>query len=169
MIKIIIKTIIASLLFILISACSGDNSDLIKYIKDVKSRPGKPIEPIPKFAPLPIFKFPENDTRRSPFKPVEHKKVDLYAPDQQRKKQPLEAFPLDALKFMEILKQGTELWALIKEPSNKVVPVRVGNYMGLNYGRIVAIKNDEIILEETIKNLGTWAKRTTTIHLNTGK
>jgi len=167
--KISQNTLLFTVIITLLCACSGDNSDLIKYINDVKSRPGIPIEPIPKFSPLPTFRFPENDTRRSPFKPVELRKVDLYAPDQKRKKEPLEAYPVDALKFVGILKQGNVLWALIKDPAKKIVPVKVGNYMGLNYGRIISIKNDEIKLEETVRNSGTWEKRSTTIHLDTGK
>jgi type IV pilus assembly protein PilP len=167
--KIAKNTVFIIIISVLISACTGDNSDLMKYINDVKSRPGAPIEPIPKFAPLPVFRFPENDTRRSPFKPAENKKIDQFAPDQKRARQPLEFYPLDALKFVGILKQGNELWGLIKNPEKKIVPVQVGNYMGLNYGRIISIKNDEIKLEETIKDSGTWAKRSTTLHLDTGK
>lgn len=64
------KSLLMGLLVLLLSACSGDSSDLVKYINEVKSRPGRPIEPIPKFAPLPIFRFPENDNRRNPFKPI---------------------------------------------------------------------------------------------------
>ena len=154
---------------ILCAACTGDNSDLINYINDIKSRPGAPIEAIPKFAPLPVFKFPENDNRRSPFKPVEVKKTDQYAPDQKRLKQPLEAYPLDGLKFVGILKEGNQLWALIRDPEKKVVPVKVGNYMGLNYGRIISIKSNEIKLEETLRTSGTWEKHITTINLDTGK
>lgn len=164
------KVIALTLLCTALSACSGDNEDLTKYIHDIKSRPGRPIEPIPKFAPLPTFKFPEHDNRRSPFKPVEQqKRVDLLAPDQKRVKEPLEGYPLDALKFVGILKQGNELWALITDPEKKVVPVKVGNYMGQNYGRIISIKNDEIKLEETTKNTGTWEKHITTLHLDIGK
>lgn len=158
-----------SVIALLCTACTGDNSDLSNYINDIKNRPGAPIEAIPKFAPLPVFKFPENDSRRSPFKPIDVKKTDQYAPDQKRVKQPLEAFPLDGLKFVGILKEGSQLWALISTPSKKVVPVKVGNYMGLNYGRIISIKSNEIKLEETVKNAGTWEKHITTIHLDTGK
>lgn len=100
------KSLLTGLLVLLLSACSGDSSDLVKYINEVKSRPGRPIEPIPKFAPLPIFRFPENDNRRNPFKPIDQKKRnDIYAPDKKRPKQPLESFPLDALKFVGTLKK----------------------------------------------------------------
>lgn len=158
------------MIVLLLCSCSGDKSDLIKYINDVKSRKAKPIEPIPQFAPLPFFDFPENDNRRNPFKPVDQKKrIDLNAPDQKRSKQPLEAFQLDALKFVGTLKEGSEIWALIKQPDGQIVRVRSGNYMGQNYGRIISINNDLIKIEETTKDSGKWEKHITTITLDTGK
>jgi type IV pilus assembly protein PilP len=169
MMKIGKNTLILSLVTVLITACSGDNSDLLRHINNVKSRPGSPIEPIPKFSPLPVFRFPENDTRRSPFKPVEVKKTEQLAPDQERVKQPLEVYPLDALKFVGILKEGNQLWALIRNPDKKVVPVKIGNYMGQDFGRIISITNNVIKLEELIKKSGTWEKKITTINLDTSK
>lgn len=163
------KIVLISSLAVVLGACS-DNDDLQKYIKEIKRRPSKPIEPIPKFAPLPIFKFPENDTRRSPFKPVDLKKRnEQFAPDKNRKKQPLEAFPLDALRFVGILQQGNETWALIREPDKQIVRARIGHYMGQNYGRIISINENTIKIEETIKNSGTWEKVTTTLKLDTAK
>ena len=159
MIKLGVNASFFTLIALLCTACTGDNSDLSSYINDVKSRPVAPIEAIPKFAPLPVY----------PFKPVEVKKVDQYAPDQKRLKQALEAYPLDGLKFVGILKQSNELWALILDPEKKVVPVKVGNYMGLNFGKIISIKSNEIKLEETTRNSGTWEKKITTIQLDAGK
>ncbi|MCL9684433.1 pilus assembly protein PilP [Legionella maioricensis] len=163
-----IKILLISFVALLLNACSGDNSDLVKYINDIKARPALKIEPIPQFAPLPIFKFPENDNRRNPFKPIDLKRTDLFAPDQKRRKQPLEAFPLDSLKFVGTLKEGSEVWALIKLPSNQISRIRIGEYMGQNYGRVIVIKGDLIKLEETIKNSGTWEKHITTINIFTG-
>lgn len=164
-----IKILLIIFLSLLLNACSGDNSDLGKYINDIKARPALKIEPIPQFAPLPIFKFPENDNRRNPFKPIDQKKrTDLFAPDQKRIKQPLEAFTLDSLKFVGTLKEGSEVWALIKLPNNQISRIRIGEYMGQNYGRVIVIKSDLIKLEETIKNSGTWEKHITTINIYTG-
>ncbi|PJD93282.1 MAG: pilus assembly protein PilP [Legionella sp.] len=163
------RTLILFFISFTLSACTGDNSDLIKYINDVKSRPGAPIEPLPRFSFLPHFKFPENDSRRSPFNPIDVKKTDDFTPDEHRAKQPLEAFPLDALKYVGILKQGNQLWALIQDPGKKIIPVRVGNYIGLNYGRVVSINANELKLEERIKKTGAWEKQITIIQLNTSK
>ena len=165
-----INRVLVCFLPLLLTACMDDNSDLVKYINDINSRSTKKIEPIPKLAPLPIFKFPENENRRSPFKPVEIKKRnEEFAPDQKRVKQPLEAFPLDALKFVGTLKQGNEIWGLIKQPDKQITRIKVGDYMGQNYGHVVLIKDDLIKLEETVKNSGTWEKHITTLNLDTGK
>ncbi|MDI1351721.1 MAG: pilus assembly protein PilP [bacterium] len=167
--KTIINICVMSTLSILMSSCSSDNSDLSRYINDIKSRPALPIEPIPTFAPLSTFKFPENDTRRSPFKPSDiRKRVDPFAPDQKRIRQPLESFPLDALKFVGTLRRGNEIWALIKDPE-KITPIKIGDYMGQNYGRIISITSDQIKLEETVKDTGAWKKQITTLNLDTSK
>lgn len=156
------------LLCVLLTACANDNTDLQNYMIKMKHRPAKPIEPLPKFMPLPKFKFPEGEARRNPFQPIERKKLaDQLAPDQDRKKQPLEFFPLDALKFVGTLKQGGVLWALIKQPSGTISRVSVGNYMGEDYGRIIQINNSSIKLEETVKEAGKWAKRNTSIKIAT--
>lgn len=158
-------------LILFLTACGGENTDLKNYIIDVKHRSSKPIEPIPQFSPLPKFTFPDVDLQeRNPFKPLEFKKAtDDLAPDQKRKKQLLESFPLDALKFVGILKQGSVTWALIKQPNGTISRIGIGNYMGLNYGRVLSIKIDAIKLEETMKQSGKWAKHITTINLNSGK
>lgn len=164
------KKLVIMLLFSLVVACSGDNSDLSKYMNEIKSRPAKSIEPIPQFPDLPVFKFPANDPRRSPFKPVEQKKRnEIAAPDQNRSKDPLEFYPLDALKFVGTLKENNKTWGLIRDPDGKIVRVRIGEYMGQDYGVVISIKDEQIKLEETFKNAGKWEKRITTIDLDTGK
>ncbi|MFI4919380.1 MAG: pilus assembly protein PilP [Legionellales bacterium] len=165
-----IRILVIGSLCLFLGACSGDNSDLANYIEHIKHRPVVPIEPLPQFAPLPVFIYPEHDNRRNPFKPVDLKIMkDEFAPDQKRKKQALELFPLDALKFVGVLEQGTVIWALIKQPDGKIDRIGVGNYMGQNYGRVILIKNDLMKLEETTKDSGKWTKHITVLNLNVGK
>ena len=164
------RLILINLFALILVACAAGNADLIQYINQVKNRKTRAIAPIPVFHPLPAFKFPDNDNRRNPFKPTNQKKyVDPFAPDQHRIKQPLEAYPLDALKFVGTLKQGTDIWALIRQPNQQVTRVRVGDYMGQNYGRVMSIKDEAIQLEETLKDSGAWEKKMTTLNLDTGK
>lgn len=164
------QLILIGVFSLLLAACSGDNNDLTQYIHRVKHRKTRAIEPIPVFKPLPPFKFPENEARRNPFKPMSAKKhVDPYAPDQHRLREPLEAYPLDSLKFVGTLTEDNKVWALIKEPDSQIIRVQIGNYMGQNYGRIAVIKNNALKLEETIKgSSGQWEKHMTTLELYTG-
>lgn len=144
-----------------------ENSELRRYMHEVKTRPAKPIEPIPVFESLPKFVYPEEEKRRSPFKPIiAEQQEDRLAPNIDRPKQPLEAFPLDALKFVGILKEGTTVWGLISQPGGLISRVRPGDYMGKNYGQIVRISETAIELEETIKVAGKWEKKRITLTLH---
>lgn len=164
------RTLAVILSTVLLSACTGDGDSLTKYIDSVKARPEMPIQPLPTFAPVPMFQYPETANRRDPFKqPQVLKKVDYSAPNPNRRKQPLEAFPLDALHFVGILKQANLIWGLIAQPNGTVTKVKVGDYMGQNYGRILLINESSIKLQELIKNQGKWEKQFITLNLNVGK
>ena len=156
------------LLSCLLMACSSsDDAELNHYINSIKLRPAKPIESIPEFKPLARFIYPEEDNRRSPFKPRVVAQAETFSPNVKRPKQPLEAFPLDALKFVGTLKQGPTIWALIKQPDGLVMRAKPGDYMGQNYGQIMIIKAKIIQLEEAIRVEGKWEKRRSVIDLRT--
>lgn len=155
---------------LLLCACSNDNRDLKQYVKEVKALAPMPIEAAPQFMFTPKFLFPINANRHNPFNQYEqHKDVEQYVPDQHRTKQALEAFPLAALKFVGSLKQANSTWGLIRQPDSKINVVKVGDYMGKNYGRIIAVKNDFLKLEETIKIQGKWEKHVIALNLYAGK
>lgn len=162
------KCLILAVMVALIAACaSSADEELSHYINEVKIRSAKPIEPIPVFIPLEKFIYPEQDNRRSPFKQKEViKAVDPFAPDTKRIKQALEQFPLDALKFVGVLKQGTVVWALISQPNGDVTRVKIGDYMGQNFGRVIRINDTTLKLEETIQVAGKWERKITTFNLN---
>ena len=145
---------------------SGTDPDLTRYIFEVKNRPAVPIDPLPDFKPLAKFTYPEADARRSPFKPKVLVQTDQFAPNVKRPKQPLEAFPLDALKFVGILEQGPLIWALIKQPDGLISRVKPGDYMGQNYGQIVGIKEKIIQLDELVQLNGKWDKKRIVINLS---
>jgi type IV pilus assembly protein PilP len=155
---------------LLIGCSSSDESDLTRYINSVKERAPKKIEPIPEIRRLASFSYPENENRRSPFKPVVvPQKNDDFAPDVKRPKEPLEAFPIDSLKFVGTFQEGLMKWALISQPSGFVTRVKVGEYMGQNYGQIVAIQEKSIMLVERVKNGGKWQKRPVTVNLRSAE
>ena len=161
-----INGVFLSGLLLLMSACGPVEDDLHRYMHEIKTRPPKAIEPIPEFETPQKFKYPEKIERRSPFKPhavLERRDAD--APDMNRPKQPLEAFSLDALKFVGILKEGSTIWALISQPGGTVSTVKAGDYMGKHYGQIINISENHILVRETMKVGGLWEKKMITLKL----
>lgn len=165
----IIKGFIYLPLLCIMAGCSSSaDSDLTRYIYEVKLRKSGPIEPIPQLLPLETYLYPEHMDRRNPFKLREVKaQVDMLAPNTARPKEPLEMFPLDALKFVGIWKQGGVIWGLISQPGGVVTRVRVGSYMGQNFGRIISITETSLKLEERVQVSGKWDSKITTFNLNT--
>ena len=156
------------LLLLSLTACGpSEDTELRKYIDEIKARPPKPIEPIPEFKVPARFVYPEDIQRRSPFKPIAvAEKVEQSAPNTNRPKQPLEAFPLDALKFVGILKEGSVVWGLISQPNGLVSRVKRGDYLGQNFGQILSIQDTGIKLEETLQIAGKWEKKVITLTLS---
>lgn len=71
----------------------------------------------------------------------------------------LEDYSLSALEFVGTL--GDE--GLVKTPDYGIVSVRIGEYMGKNDGKILAIKEAAIILQEKIYRSGIWEDKKTVL------
>ena len=160
------RGVIVVISLMLIACGSSDDNELDHYINKIKTRPAMPIEPLPEFKPLPKFIYPEEDNRRSPFKPRVMEQTDTFSPNVKRPKQPLESFPLDALKFVGTLRQGPTIWALIRQPDGLVSRAKPGDYMGQNYGQITSIQTKVIQVEEAVRLEGKWEKRRISINLS---
>ena len=152
-------------------ACGGANDDLRAYIDEVKARPGGRIEPLPPVEPAPSFVY-EAGVRRSPFLPDEPQRRRsndpnaVEGPDPNRPREELEKFPLDTLRMVGTLADRRATFGLVQTTDGLVWRVTVGNHMGQNYGRIVAISDFEIQLVEIISDgLGGYLERPAAIAL----
>ena len=89
----------------------------------------------------------------------------LSAPEMARRKDPLEAFPLDSMAMVGSLnKEGTPT-ALLRV-DNLIYQVKVGNYLGQNYGKITKITENSVQLREIVQDGGgDWIERTSTLEL----
>jgi type IV pilus assembly protein PilP len=89
----------------------------------------------------------------------------LVAPELARRKEPLEAFPLDAMALVgSIIKAGQPV-ALVKV-DNLLYQVKPGNYLGLNFGRVSKISETEVTLREIVQDaVGEWIERVATLQL----
>ena len=87
------------------------------------------------------------------------------APDLNRRKEPLEAFPLEQLKMVGTLAQGTDTYALVRADKT-LYRVKKGNYMGQNFGLITDVNDSEIKLKEIVQDsAGDWAERQSVLPL----
>ncbi len=82
-----------------------------------------------------------------------------------RRKEPLEAMPLDAMAMVGSLQKQGQPTALIKV-DQLLYQVRVGNYLGQNYGKVLRITENSVQLREIIQDVtGEWIERNTELVL----
>lgn len=163
-----------------LTACGGSKEDDIRqWMAEERNRTQPKVTPIPapkQFKPEPY----SNVTALEPFsnqKLTQALKRDssqaaanvaLIAPELARRKEPLETFPLDTMVLVgSIVKAGQHV-ALLKV-DNLLYQVRIGGYLGQNYGKVTKITETEITLREIVQDaVGEWIERVATIQLQEG-
>ena len=161
-----------------LSACSSNMDELQSYIAEVKARPAQSIEPIPPVKTYSPYVY-DGESGRDPFRTSTSEGSDANAelagasgrsgprPDFDRTKEYLERFELDTLSMVGTFGQGDNYWGLIRDPDGVVHRVSVDDYMGKNHGKIVAIRDNEVVLTELITDgLGGWLVREATVALD---
>jgi type IV pilus assembly protein PilP len=89
----------------------------------------------------------------------------LVAPELNRRKEPLEAFPLDAMALVGSLLPAGKTIALVKV-DNLLYQVKVGNYLGQNYGKVTKVSETEVSLREIVQDAaGEWIERQASLQL----
>ena len=86
-------------------------------------------------------------------------------PDLDRRREVLEGYPLDQLKMVGTLRQQRKNAALI-DVGGQTHMVRVGNYMGQNFGLVTKISETEVELKEIVQDAaGEWVERPSKLEL----
>lgn len=89
----------------------------------------------------------------------------LIEPELRRRKEPLEAYPLDAMSMVGSINRQGQLVALVKV-DNLLYQVRPGGYLGQNYGRVNKITETEVTLREIVQDsFGEWTERPAALQL----
>ena len=156
-------------LCVLLSACSdGQGDDLDRFIRDAGNDMHARIEPLPEVKPYTAATYNADGILNDPFKA---RKIvssrSSMQPNMNRPREPLEAFPLESLKFVGSLSKEKLKYALILTPDNLVQQIKVGGYMGQNFGRVTEISEAGVTLKEIIQDelSGDWIERTSSIEL----
>ena len=168
----IIKHSLALLLLALgLSACGGGADDLDAYVNEVKKRKGGVIEPLPEITPYEVFNYlADKQGIRSPFRPDTPQSVGGISgprPDDERSREYLESFPLDALGMVGTLHVDETMYGLVRTSDSLIHRVAPGNFMGQNDGRITGISESEIELVEIISDgIGGYIERDAAVGLS---
>lgn len=153
-----------------LASCGGEQySDLRQFVKESDNLPHSRIPPLPDVKPYEAFAYDAYDLV-DPFKPrkIEPPKnaTGGLQPDVTRRKEPLEAYPVENLRMVGVLQQNKANYALVKSPDNNLFRVKIGNYMGQNFGLISEITESTIKLKEIVQDSGgDWAERISTMTL----
>ena len=149
-----------------LAACGSEShQDLRQFVKDSENLPHGRIPPLPQVKPYEPFDYAGFDLI-DPFRP---RKIEPprgaagaggIAPDLNRRREPLEAYPLESLRMVGTLEQKKQMFALVKAPDNTLFRVRSGNYIGQNFGRIVEISESQVNLKEIVQDSGgNWEEK----------
>lgn len=152
---------------LLLSGCGSDGlDDLREFVKNAHADRKPKIEPLPEIKPYEAFAYGAADLT-NPFSVSNLKPQSVQGlagagprPDMNRRKEPLEDYPLDGLKMVGTLSRGKQSWGIIQTADGAVYRVQKGNYLGQNFGRITRVTDEKIDLVELIQGaLGEWVER----------
>ena len=155
-----------------LAACSGGgHEDLRQWMQQAtKDLKGK-IPPLPEVKPYEPVSY-DAANMLDPFKPGKIEPDQKRGgggggmqPDFNRQKEPLESFPLESLNYVGIIVKAKVPYALVKADS-ALHQLKVGNYMGQNFGVITKISETEINLRELVQDAGgDWVERVSSLQL----
>ena len=162
---------------LLLAACGASGDDeLRQWMSDQKSQTRPRVAPISepkKFSPqsydqtTAVEPFSKQKLAQALNKESNQAAANgaLIAPELARRKEALEAFPLDAVTLVGSLTKVGQPVALVKV-DNLLYQLRPGNYLGQNYGRVMKITETEVTLREIVQDaVGEWIERNATLQL----
>ena len=157
---------------LLLVGCGGEEfQDLRDFVKNAGADMRGKVEPPPEIKPYEPFGYDNSTAIQDPFKP---RKTDLKnsghaglnQPNLERPKEELEEFPLESLRMVGYLQQSNIGYAVVRSSDSKLHRVKVGNYVGLNFGQIVSVSDTEIKIKEMVQDsAGDWSERESSLQL----
>lgn len=172
------KRIMLVALLSALGACSGsDHEDLKQWMaentKDMRGNVPKVPEVLP-YQPVPY----DVESVLDPFKPSKIEpesrykqgagKGGAFQPDfdaRELRNSLLEKYPIESLKMIGYLNINNRPMAAI-QVDDKVKQVRVGDYIGLDFGMVTQVTDKEVVLRELIQDsAGDWSERKSSLYL----
>ncbi|MBK6470671.1 MAG: pilus assembly protein PilP [Betaproteobacteria bacterium] len=145
----------------LLAGCSADHDELRGWMEQQRreAKPNvPPLQPPKRFDPQPY-------TAAQAVEPFSTQKLtvalkqearqpnSILAAELNRRKEPLEAYPLDSMSMVGSVNREGKPFALLRV-DNLLYQVKVGDHLGQNYGLILKIAETEVVLRELVMDAG---------------
>lgn len=158
---------------LLLAACSGDQDELQQWMEQQKREVKPNVEPLSapkKFSPQPYVAMgavePFSTQKLTvALKQEARQPNSLLAAEINRRKEPLEAYPVDSMVMVGSLTRNGQPFALLKV-DNLLYQVKQGDYLGQNYGKITKISETNVAYREIVQDAaGEWIERNSALQL----
>lgn len=158
-------------MLLVVSGCGDDGmDDLREFVEKAHAGRAGKVDPLPEIKTQETFSYTAAKLS-DPFatfnlKPLSAKGGSGPRPDMNRRREPLEEYPLDALKMVGTLSRGRQAWVVLLAPDGTVHRASVGNHLGQNFGTITRISEDKVNVIELIQGaVGDWVEREASVAL----
>jgi type IV pilus assembly protein PilP len=154
-------------------ACSPEHDELRAWMEQQRreAKPNvPPLQPPKRFDPQPYAAAQAVDPYSMQKLTVALKQEarqpnSLLSAEMNRRKEPLESYPLDSMNMVGSVNKQGQPFALLRV-DNLLYQVKVGDYLGQNYGRITRISETDIRLREIVQDAaGEWIERPAALQL----
>lgn len=162
-----------ALLLGLLAGCGAPEQDLPQWMAAQRARVKPSIEPIQppgrfEAEPYSVGELVEpfsNQKLAAALRQEANQASSLLASELNRRREPLESFPLDNMTMVGSLVRQGRPYALLKV-GDLLYQVQPGNYIGQNYGKITRISETELALREIVQDAaGEWIERVSTLQI----
>lgn len=171
--KAVLKRLLLLVGLAVLAACSAQLDELQAWTDQERrtARPSiKPLQPPTKFEPQAYEALngvePFSTQKLSVAAKQEAAQPNsVLAAEMNRRREPLEAFPLDSISMVGSMSRRDGRYAVLKV-DGLLYYVKRGDYLGQNFGRVVKIDENELSLREVVQDpSGEWVERITTLQL----
>ena len=157
----------------LLAGCAGDQDELTQWMEQEKraAKPSvEPLSPPKKFIPQPYAALgavePFSTQKLTvALKQEARQPNSLLAAEINRRKEPLEAYPVDSMTMVGSVLRNGQQFALLRV-DNLLYQVKTGDYLGQNYGKITKISETDVAYREIVQDAaGEWIERSSALQL----
>ncbi|MFA6970215.1 MAG: pilus assembly protein PilP [Gallionella sp.] len=166
------KLIYLALAGILLTGCGGEEfQDLRDFVKNSGNDMRGKIPPTPNVKLYEPYVYANDTNLADPFKPRKPEASTGSTrggnePDMNRPREALEDFPLENLRMVGYVFKAKMGYAVVRAPDKKLYQVKVGNYIGMNFGLIQKLSDTEIVIKELVQDgTGDWTERISSLQL----